>query len=207
MKTPTAVSKNLKNRALQVQARLQELGSSNREAEETIQNNFVELGLLILEAEENKLWKDIPDSNGVPYKSIRKWMIGSVPFSLPYQQAARKAMKDLKGVPEKRLKEIPMVNLKNLIRMPESQRKSNKWIADAVALPGKEFTQKVNLLVMPKHDEPVHRTLVMSDIVVKAIAQAEKDLDGHGTFQQCIEHGLERYLQIRQPKRGRSKAA
>lgn len=202
MKTPHILAKDIKNRALQVQSRLQEIGAS-------VQNDFVEMGKLILEAEENKLWEHLENSSGKAYRSLRQWLINTIPYSKSYAYLARKAMIGLKGVPEDRLKEIPMVNMKQLIKLPEIQRKNPKWVKDAVDLPEKEFSKKVNLVVMPNREEPSHVTFLLSDSLSRALALADKELGGTGTRQQVMDHLCDVFLELRKPqltvvrKRGR----
>lgn len=204
MKSVNASTKNVnvKDWALQVQSRLQEIGAS-------VQNDFVEMGKLILVAEENKLWNQINDSEGIPYKSLRRWLIGEMPFSISYAQLARKTIKGLKGLPENKIREIPMVNMKQLIKLPETQRNSPKWVKDAMDLPEKEFSKKVNLVVMPNREEPAHVTFLLSDSLIRALAQSDKELGGTGTRQQCMDHLCDAYLELRKPqltvvrKRGR----
>jgi hypothetical protein len=190
MKTVHVLPKNIKNRALQVQSRLQEIGAS-------VQNDFVEMGHLILEAEENKLWEHLENSSGQAYKSLRQWLLDAIPYSKSYAYLARKAMIGLKGVPEARLKEIPMVNMKQLIKLPETQRKNPKWVKDAVDLPEKEFSKKVNLVVMPNREEVSHVTFVLSDSLSRALAQSDKELNGTGTRQQSMDHMCDVFLELR----------
>lgn len=189
-----------KNRALQVQARLQEIATS-------VQSNFIEMGRLIVEAEDNKLWEQIDDARGKPYKSLRQWLLEAIPYSKSYAYLARKAMKGLQGVPEARLKEIPMVNMKQLIKLPAPQRKSAKWVNDAVDLPPREFTKRVNVVVMPNRPETTHVTFLLSDVIGRALAQSNAELAGHGSRQQQLEHLCEVYLDIRRPAKRKSRVA
>jgi hypothetical protein len=207
MKTVHVLPKNLKDRAIQVQARLKEIGDE-------FKNNFIEMGRLILEAEENKLWEHIEDSKGKHYKSLRQWLLGTIPYSKSYAYLARRAMLELKEIPESKLKEIPMVNMKWLIKLPEPQRKVQKWVKDAMDLPEKEFSKKVNLVVMPSRAEEKHVTFVLSDLLSRTLDQSDKELGEQATRQQSIEHICEVFMELRKPqmqvvprKRGRQKAA
>lgn len=127
-------------RALQVENRLQELYYEFR-------RNFIETGHLIVEAEDNELWKHLSDSEGNPYKSLDHWVSTALLYGRSTSFVARDIVRKFEGVPDETLQEIPRVNLEQLAKLPPAKRKSPKWIDDAMTLPNREFRSKISLVV------------------------------------------------------------
>lgn len=189
LKTTGKVVKAKAHRAIEVEQRLQEICQS-------AQREFVEMGLLIKEAEDKSLWAELKDPHTEePYTSLRHWLKNALPYGLSSAYDARQAVRELDGIPTAALRLIPRCNLKLLLKLPKRARSSVKWIKQATDLAGPALRQKIHLVVPDNAPKVVRINFVLPSRtpVLKALKACAQEL-GDSTKEEQIETICNAYL-------------
>jgi hypothetical protein len=103
----------------------------------------------------DSLDKRVPAALGL---TAQRWLEKTLPGGTSKLWRALRVARELKGVPEQRLRRLTEGNAWNLARLPESMRKSPGWIARATDMPNKDFAEEVKRTLVkngiPGADEP-----------------------------------------------------
>ena len=113
-----------------------ELDKRAREFEAQYKNAWVELADICTTIRDNELWRD----GG--YHSYNSWLLSACPTSRSVAYAAVGAREELKEIPDKDLKQIPLGNAKTLQSTPR-QKRNGKLLEAAKRQAPREFTATV----------------------------------------------------------------
>lgn len=112
--------------------------------ERTTRHNFVELGMLCLEAKNRDLWAKLTDPDtGVVFHSWEAWIASALNVSRSSAYAAVKAIEATKGIPLQDLKDMSRENLQQFARL--STKAQPKFLEAAKTLKATEFVSKINM--------------------------------------------------------------
>lgn len=179
-------------RARQVDARVREIG-------EFVKTSFVEMGYLLIEAEQKQLHQFLCDSNGKTYHSHDAWISSALPFCRATAYQAKRVVRELADVPAEKLKQIPRASLEMLRLLPAKERK-NGWIERAVTLEPQQFASVMRDEIPDLHIEQKIRWSLSLDFSAHAKineAVAKFQMEEGGSKEQAVESWAANYLEER----------
>lgn len=89
----------------------------------------------------------VPQALGM---NAHSWMEKYLPGSTAKVWRALRIHRALKGIPEKKLEQLTEGNAYDLSRLPEKERKSEKWVSRAIELPNEKFQEEVSSVLERK---------------------------------------------------------
>ncbi len=166
------------DRAYEITARLRELSDQSR-------RSYVEIGALICEAEDQKLWLYVDDHDGIPFQGEDAWLEYAIPYGRSTAYEAKSVIRELRDIPLADLYEITRGNLNMLAKLPSKERQKEEWLNDAKFLPISKFTSKVIDEKPELHIEKRVRfvaTMDASQLMVadKALEKAVREMKDEG---------------------------
>ena len=105
--------------------------------DKTINDAWWEMGKHCHAMHSRKLWE------ALELRSFGAWLDKHVKASRKTAYDAMTAWRELRDIPEGLRKKLPKQNAKILAKMPESKRKSNKWISAAINMSENEFKAEI----------------------------------------------------------------
>lgn len=126
-----------------------------RSKEAAGKRTFVEWGLIMVEMEDRKLYMQLLDPAGKPFKSLGAWISDAAPTSRSNAYASLNAMRMVnEEVSAADLGEMPRVNIETVKKLSTSVRKDPKVIEKAKDLGEQEFKEYINKEHPEQHIEP-----------------------------------------------------
>jgi hypothetical protein len=119
--------------------RAQQIDHRVREIADATKRSFVELGVLLIEAENKGLHEFLADENGNPYRSHDHWLSVALPYCRSTAYAAKRVVRELSDIPLRELRDVPRGNLEVLRLLPQSERKHEVWVEKAKTLSHDDF--------------------------------------------------------------------
>ena len=193
-------------RAIEIDVRI-------RSIQEVVKRSFIEVGTLACEAEDGMLWAylESPES-GEAYQTFDEWILSCCSYGRASVYAAKKIVRELKGIPLDDLYEIPRANLGQLILVAPSDRLKAQvsvmegkgkvsWVEAAKMLPAAVFESKVIMGKPDLHIEKRQRVTFSFEesalsVVDKALTEAIDELEKDGIPQANKEAGLEHICNV-----------
>src|SRR2546430_13197002 len=113
-----------------------------------VRRSWLSLGLIMKKVSETRAYEQLG------FRSMRAWMESRFVEQIASAYQSMRAVRALDGVPESKLEKIGTRNAPVLVRLPDRERKSDKWIDKAATLPERELKAEVDALIETKTHMP-----------------------------------------------------
>jgi hypothetical protein len=140
----------------------------DREATQIIKEmkrSWLSLGLVMKRVSETQAYEQLG------FRSMRAWMEARLGEQVASAYQSMRAVRALEGVPESKLEKIGTRNAQVLLRLPEKERKSDRWIEKAAKLPERELRAEVDALIEGKTQMPKEKFRFWGEPVPESVAQ------------------------------------
>jgi hypothetical protein len=146
----------------------EEAKNLDREATQIIKamkRSWLSLGLVMTRMSESRAYEQLG------FRSMRAWMESRLGEQMASAYQSMRAVRALEGVSESKLEKIGTRNAQVLVRLPEKERKSDRWIDKAATLPEKELRAEVDALIEGKTHMPKEKFRYWGEAVPESVAQ------------------------------------
>ena len=163
-----------------------------RTIEREVRASFTELGLIVKEVEERRLWQHVVKADGDLCHSLDDWIADALPVSSRTAYSALKVARTLEHIPVETRAKIAPGNLKTMAEMSSSLSGSPAILQEAVEMKPKEFREKVSKDHPEQHIEalrPMERlnpTVSQRKVYEEAFKMAET-IDGCKSREEAME--------------------
>jgi hypothetical protein len=130
-----------------------------------MKRSWLSLGLVMKKVSETQAYEQLG------FRSMRAWMESRLGEQMASAYQSMRAVRALDGVSESKLEKIGTRNAQVLVRLPEKERKSDRWIEKAAKLPERELRAEVDALIEGKTQMPKEKFRYWGEPVPESVAE------------------------------------